>query len=149
MVGSLRPRMTPRPPRAALAAAIACAALVAGCQPSASSTTDVSKFNGAQKDAAQAVVDFQNAAKDGKYDRICNQLLARALAGRLAAQGRGCPAVVHEAIRDSDGIDMTVESVRVTGPRARAQVKLETGKKDRTATLALVREGGTWRIAGL
>jgi hypothetical protein len=39
--------------------------------------------------------------------------------------------------------------VRVTGPRARVQVKLETGKKDRTATLPLVREGGTWRIAGL
>jgi hypothetical protein len=141
--------MTPRPPRAALAAVATCAALVAGCQPSASSTTDVSKFKGDQKAAAQAVVDFQNAAKDGKYNRICSQLLAKALADRLAAHGRGCPAVVHEAIRDSDGIDMKVQSVRVTGPRARAQVKLETGKKDRTATLALVREGGTWRIAGL
>jgi hypothetical protein len=141
--------MTPRPPRAALAAVVACAALIAGCQPSASSTSDVGKFKGAQKDAAQAVVDFQNAANDGKYDRICNQLLAKALAGRLAAHGRGCPAVVHEAIRDSDGIDMKVQSVRVTGPRARVQVKLETGKKDRTATLPLVREGGTWRIAGL
>jgi len=138
--------MTPRPPRAALAVAVACAALVAGCQPKATSTT---KFKGAQKDVAQAVVDFQSAANDGSYDRICNQLLAKALAGRLAEHGRGCPAVVHEAIRDSDGIDMKVQSVRVTGPRARAQVKLETGKKDRTATLALVREGGTWRIAGL
>jgi hypothetical protein len=37
----------------------------------------------------------------------------------------------------------------VTGARATARVKLETGKKDRTTTLALVREGGTWRIAGL
>jgi hypothetical protein len=140
--------MTPRPPRAALAAAAA-AALLAGCQPTASSTTKLSDFTGAQRQAAQAVVDFQSAAKDGDYNRICSALLAKALADRLAAHGRGCPAVVHEAIRDADGIDMTVQSVRVNGPRATARVKLETGKKDRTATLGLVREGAGWRIAGL
>jgi Putative lumazine-binding len=141
--------MTPRPPRAALAAVATCAALVAGCQPTAGSSTKLSRFTGAQRQAAQAVVDLQSAADDGKYDHICRDLLAKALADRLAARGHGCADVVHEAIRDSDSIDMTVQSVRVTGPRASARVKLETGKKDRTATLALVREGGTWRIAGL
>jgi Putative lumazine-binding len=141
--------MTPRPPRAALAAVATCAALAAGCQPTTSSTTNVSKFKGAQRQAAQTVVDLRSAANDGKYDHICNDLLAKALADRLAAHGRACPDVVHAAVRDSDSIDMSVQQVRVTGQRASARVKLETGKKDRTATIALVRERGAWRIAGL
>jgi Putative lumazine-binding len=141
--------MTSRPPRVALAAVATCAALVAGCASTTSSSTKLSNFKGAQRQAAQTIVDLRSAANDGRYPHICNDLLAKALADRLAAQGHGCPAVVHEAIRDSDSIDMTVQAVRVTGPRASARVRLETGKKDRTATLALVREGGTWRIAGL
>jgi hypothetical protein len=43
---------------------------------------------------------------------------------------------------------MTVEAVRITGNRAVARVKFETGKKDRRANIVLVREGGGWRIAG-
>jgi hypothetical protein len=140
--------MTPRPPAAALAAA-ACAALAVGCAPTTSSNTKLGNFRGDQRQVAQAVVDFQRAANDGDDQRICRDLLAKALAGRLAARGRGCPAVVHEAIRDADSLDTTVQSVQVTGRRASARVKLETGKKDRTTTLSLVLEGGTWRIAGL
>ena len=141
--------MTPRPPRAALAAVATCAALVAGCQPTASSSTNVSKFKGEQRQVAQTVADLRSAANDGKYDRICNELLAKALAGRIGAHGRACPDAVHEAIRDADGIDMSVQSVQITDGRATARVKLETGKKDRTTTLGLVREGGRWRIAAL
>ena len=142
--------MTPRPSAAAALAAVAtCAALVAGCRPTTSSNTDLSKFKGDQRQAAQVVVDFQNAAKDGNDNSICRDLLATALADRLAARGNGCPAVVHEAIRNADSLDMTVQSVQVTGQKATARVKLETGKKDRTTTLALVREGARWRIAGL
>jgi hypothetical protein len=141
--------MTPRPHAAALAAVATCAALAAGCAPTSGSSTKVSNFRGDQRAVAQAVVDFQSAANDSDEQRICGDLLAKALASRLAAHGRGCPAAVHEAIRDADSLDMTVQSVQVNGPRATARVKLETGKKDRTTTLTLVREGGTWRIAGL
>ena len=141
--------MTPRPPAAALAAVATCAVLAAGCAPTTSSNTKLSNFRGDQRPVAQAVVDFQSAASNGDEQRICRDLLARAFAGRLAARGRGCPAAVHEAIRDADSLDMTVQSVQVTGARASARVKLETGDKDRTTTLALVREGARWRIAGL
>jgi hypothetical protein len=141
--------MTPRPPRSALAAVATCAALAAGCQPTTSSTTKLSTFKGAQRQAAQTVVDLRSAANDGEYGHICRDLLATALADRLAAHGRACPDVVHAAIRDADSIDMSVQAVRVTGQRASARVKLETGKKDRIATVALVRERGSWRIAGL
>ena len=140
--------MTPRPPAAVLAAVAACAAIVAGCAPTTASKTDLSKFSGPQRQVAQAITDLQTAANDDDGARICRSLLARSLAQRLASRGRGCPAVVHDAIRDADSLDMTVQSVRVGGQRATARVRLETGKKDRFMNLPLVLEAGTWRIAG-
>jgi ABC-type oligopeptide transport system substrate-binding subunit len=141
--------MTPRSSAAALAAVATCAALAAGCAPTSSSKTDVGKFKGAQRPVAQAVSDFQTAATNGDEERICSTLLARSLVSQLTAHGKACPAVVHEAIRDADTVDLTVQSVQVDGDKATARVKLETGKKDRAATLGLVRENGTWRIATL
>jgi copper chaperone CopZ len=137
--------MTPRLPIALLAAAV----LAAGCAPQQSSSSDkVSQFRGDQRAAAQAVEDLESAAQDGNEAKLCTQVLAKALADRLAAAGHGCAAAVNAAIKDTDSIDMTVESVRVTGDRATARVKFETGKKDRRANVALVREGGRWRVAG-
>src|SRR4051812_24008598 len=140
MVGSLRPSMTPRPSTALLAAALAVAALAAGCAPQTSSSSNsVTKFRGDQRAAAQAVEDLQSAADDSNEAKICTQILARALADRLAAAGHGCPAAVDAATKDADSTDMTVESVRVDGDRATARVKFETGKKDRVGTISLVR----------
>ena len=141
--------MTPRPSTALAATALAVAALAAGCAPqTGSSSNSVSKFRGDQRAAAQAVEDFQAAADDSDETKICTGLLAKALADRLAAAGHGCPAVVNATLKDTDSTDMTVESVRVTGDRATARVKFETGKKDRRGNIALVRESGGWRISG-
>jgi hypothetical protein len=141
--------MTPRPSTAFLPAALAVAALFAGCAPQTStSSNSVSKFRGDQRAAAQTVEDLQSAADDGNETKICTQVLAKALASRLAAANHGCPAAVNETIKDTDSTAMTVESVRVSGSRATARVRFETGKKDRVGTIALVREGGGWRIAG-
>jgi hypothetical protein len=140
---SVRPLCAP-----ALAAAVALA--VTACAPSTtSSSNSVSKFRGEQRLVAQTVEDLQAAATDSDEAKICRDLLARSLADRLARAGHGCPATVDGAVKDADTLDMTVESVRVNGDRATARVKLETGTKDRRATLALVREGGRWRIAQL
>jgi hypothetical protein len=141
--------MTRRPPTALFAAALAVAALAAGCAPqTTSSSNSVSKFKGDQRAAAQTVEDLQAAADDSDETKICTQILSKALAGRLAAAGHGCPAVVDATLKDTDSTDMTVESVRVTGDRATARVKFETGKKDRRGNIPLVREGGRWRISG-
>jgi copper chaperone CopZ len=134
---------------ALLAAALAVAAAVAGCAPQQSSTSDkVSQFTGDQRAAAQAVEDLESAAQDGDEAKLCTQVLARAFAGRIGASGGGCTNAVHAAIKDTDSIDMTVESVRVNGDRATARVKFETGKTDRRGNVSLVREGGRWRVAG-
>jgi hypothetical protein len=137
--------MTPRLSIALLAAA----ALAAACAPQQSSSSDkVSQFTGDQRAAAQAVEDLESAAQDSNEAKLCTQVLAKAFANRLAAAGRGCEAAVKAAIKDTDSIDMTVEAVRVTGDRATARVKFETGKTDRRGTVALVREGGRWRVVG-
>ena len=137
-------------PARALIGLLAVLALVAGCAPQSSTTSDsAGDFRGAQRQAAQTIEDLESAASDGNQAKICRDLLSRALAGRLASGGRACPATVDAALKDTDSFGLTVESVRVNGDRATARVKLETGTNDRRATISLVREGGRWRIAGL
>ena len=42
-----------------------------------------------------------------------------------------------------------MRSVQVTGERATARVRMETGDRDRVAEVSLVRERNGWRIAEL
>ena len=145
--------MTSRLPRAypaLLTAALATVALAAGCAPqSSSSSNSTKKFSGDARQAAQAVEDLQSAANKGDNAKICQQILSSSFAGQLAAHGRSCPDAVKAAVKDADTLDMTVEKVDVTSGKATAQVKLETGKTDRTATFQLVRENGRWKIESL
>jgi Spy/CpxP family protein refolding chaperone len=145
--------MTSRPPRtlpAVLAAALAVAALAAGCAPSSSSSSNsTSKFKGDARLAAQTVEDLQAAANDDEPAKICTQLLAPSLAGRIGESGRTCEQAVKDAVKDADSIDMTVQQVSVNGDTATARVKLDTGKKDRIATFTLQRQGGRWKIQSL
>ena len=136
-----------------LAAALAVAALAAGCAPSTSSSSNsTSKFKGDARLAAQTIEDLQAAAKDGDYAKICTQLLASSFAGRIGQSGRSCPQAVEAAVKDADTIDMKVQQVNVNRDKtaATARVKLETGKKDRIATFTLQRDnGGRWKIQSL
>jgi hypothetical protein len=141
--------MPSRPVRPLIAlpvAALATIALAAGCAPQTSSSSNsTSKFRGAQRDAAQAVEDVEAAANDGDGAKICRDLISASLRQRLAQHG-ACASVVKEAIKDADSVGMKVDGVRIAGDKATARVTFETGKKDRTATIGLVREGGRWRF---
>jgi hypothetical protein len=149
MVGSLFAAMRPRPLAPFAIVLIVAAALLAGCGAQQSTSDSTDKFQGQQRLVATAVEDLQSAATDENEDKICRDILSRALAGRLASAGNGCPAAIHTAIRDADTVDLTVSSVRVTGDRATAQVTSKTGQKDRRYALQLVRERGAWRIDSL
>jgi hypothetical protein len=146
MVGSLSGAM---PCRLSVLAVAAVTTLLAGCGASQSSSDTSGDFKGEQRRVAGAVEDLQSAAADSDEGKICRDLLARSLAERLAARGGGCPKVVDAAIKDADTFDVAVQTVTISGERATARVKSETGTKDRTATLQLVRERGGWRLAGL
>jgi hypothetical protein len=138
-----------RPPIALALAALAAAAVAAGCAPqSTSSNKSTSKFPGAQRPAAQTVEDLEAAANDGDGAKICRDLISASLRRQLSQRG-ACAAVVKAAIKDADSVGMTVDQVRIDGNDATARVTFETGKKDRTGTIGLVREGGRWRVATL
>ena len=129
-------------------AALATMALT-GCTQSSSSNDSSGKFRGDQRLVANAIEDLQSAASNGDQGKVCNDLLARSLRARLSRGPGGCLGTVDAALKDTDTFDLTVQSVRITGGRATARVQEDTGKRTRTVTLGLVKEGPGWKIAQL
>jgi hypothetical protein len=128
-------------------ALVAAAALVAGCTASSSSDDDTGKFRGDQRLVANTVEDFESAASKGDQDKICRDLLAKALAAQYAQRGGTCEKVVDRALKDTDSFDLTVEKVTIAGQQATASVKADRGKKDVVQSLTLVKQGAGWRIS--
>jgi hypothetical protein len=124
-------------PISALLAVLALA--LAGCGAGQTPSED---FSGAEADVAEVVEELQQAAQEDEVSRICSDILSAGLARRL---GDDCQKTVEAAIDDTDVFEVTAESVRITGDRAR--VRVETGRDgERKEQLELVREGGDWRI---
>lgn len=129
--------------RTALALILA-AATTAGCTSSGDADPT---FDGEQEAVANVVDDLTDAAADEDGRRVCRQLFAASLRDKL---GNGCAAAIEQAFQDADVTEMTVESVRVSGDTARAQV--DSGRDDEKRerkTLQFVREGRDWRISSL
>jgi hypothetical protein len=128
--------------------ALAAAVLVAGCTTQSSSNDDsTSKFRGDQRLVANTVEDFESAASKGDQDKICRDLLAKALVQQYAQRGGTCEKAVDGALKDADSFDLTVEKVTISGQEATATVKADRGKKDINQSLTLVRQGAGWRIS--
>ncbi len=125
----------------ALLAALAFAA----CGGAADSDQD---FEGAQRDVARAIEDLEEAGQEDEPRRICEALLARALVQQIEDSGTECVEAIGKALDQTDTFTLTVESVRVTGTNARAQV--ETGvDEEKLETIELVKEGDAWKVSGL
>ena len=128
----------------------AVALLAAGCGATTSSDEeDAPVLRGEQQLVAQTIEDLQDAATDGDEERICRELLAKALAERLGGTGQDCEPTVRDALENTDTSDLTVRAVRVNGTTATARVKAERGDADRETTVGLVKEGARWRISRL
>jgi hypothetical protein len=133
----------PRLPLALLLAVLALA--VAAC---GGTTDSASDFEGAQQDVARAIEDLEEAGQEDEPRRICEALLAKEVVENIEAAGTECVEAVQKALDQTDTFSLTVESVRVTGNTARAQV--ETGAdEEQVETIELVREGDAWKVAKL
>jgi outer membrane PBP1 activator LpoA protein len=144
MVGTLAVRMLRSLPPIALVAAV----VLAGCTASSSSNNDdTSQFKGDQRLIANTVEDFESAASKGDQDKICRDLLAKALVQQYAQRGGTCEKVVDQALKDTDSFDLTVEKVAISGQQATATVKADRGKKDINQAITLVKQGAGWRIS--
>ena len=120
-------------------------ALLAGCGGTADSAGE---FEGEEQRVARVIEDLEEAGQEDEPRRICQALLSRELVQRIEDAGEDCTKAIEKALDQTDSFALTVESVRVTGNRARARV--ETGiDEEQIETIELVREGRSWRIAGL
>ena len=141
-------------PRSLLALLIAATVALAGCAGAPSSgSNSTSKFKGDERLVANTVEDLESASSPRSTDtgKICRDVLTTALAKQLAAAGGTCEKAVDSALKDADAYQLTVQKVAITGTTATAQVKTETGKKDRVQSIALekVPPARGWRISRL
>ncbi|HWX95374.1 MAG TPA: hypothetical protein VNZ01_00865, partial [Solirubrobacteraceae bacterium] len=67
---------------------------------------------------------------------------------RLAASPGGCKQALKGQLAEIDNFDATVESVQISGSRrtASARIKSIYNGKNRVRTVALLYEGGKWKI---
>jgi outer membrane PBP1 activator LpoA protein len=123
------------------------AVLVAGCTTQSSNDDSTSKFRGDQRLVANTVEDFESAASKGDQDKVCRDLLAKALVAQYAQRGGTCEKAVDAALKDTDSFDLTVERIAISGQEATATVKADRGKNDINQSLTLVKQGAGWRIS--
>jgi hypothetical protein len=69
---------------------------------------------------------------------------------RKLAGGRDCPRLLREQARDVRRPEIRVESIEISGDRARARVRTRAaGQAVLEETIVLVREEDGWRIESL
>jgi hypothetical protein len=67
---------------------------------------------------------------------------------RLDAARGGCKEAIKSQLTEIDNPELSVKAVQISGTSASAQVKSVFSGKSRTSTLALVKEGGRWKVSG-
>lgn len=140
----------PRGRRSPLAVLLPAALLVAalsGC--GTVSTKSSTTFTGESASVADAVNSFQSAAQSRDTSKLCNQILAPALAAKLKDSGGGCTHVIGNQLNAVENYNLTIESITVNGTSAQARVKSISDGKDHFDTLLLTKVGTSWRLSGL
>jgi hypothetical protein len=127
-----------------------CAPLCAVALSACASTVSTTGFSGAKRDVAQTVANLQADATAGEQKKVCENDLAAATVTRLGG-AKGCEKAVKEQLKEVDSLEVTVQSVVLAKGEtaATAQVKSIHQGKSRLSALALVKEGGKWKISGV
>jgi hypothetical protein len=132
-------------PACALLATLLLAAGATAC----GSTVSTSTFKGESHAVAQRISDYQADVGAASEKKLCNEDLSSAVRRRLNAAPGGCQEALKRQLGSIDDYEATVEGVTVGATTATAVVKSTWSGKDRDTTLELVKEGGSWRIAGV
>jgi hypothetical protein len=128
----------------ALAVMPACALGATAC----ASTTSTSSFKGAEHEVAQTVADLQSDVSSGENKKICERDLAASVVNELGGQ-KACETVVKNRVSEIDNTELNVESVKVDGTNATAQVKSVYGGKKQIRSVTLAKEGSRWKITAI
>jgi hypothetical protein len=130
-----------------LAAGLGALALAAGLA-ACGETASTGSFKGESHNVAQTVSNFQSDATAGNEKKLCQNDLADNVTSSLQHAG-GCQAILKEQLHEIDALNMTIESIAVTGSGATAHVKSTYSGKNRITTLTLVKQGSLWKISGV
>jgi hypothetical protein len=110
-----------------------------------------SKFKGDKSDVAATFSTLTSAAKAGDNGKICNQVLSTKLAASFGGR-KHCTDTINSVLDDADptAVSFSVKAVTL-GPgkvptTATASVTSGSGDNTTRATLALVKQRGSWRI---
>jgi hypothetical protein len=129
------------------AAALALAALLAvGVAACGTSTVATGSYKGESQAVAQRIADFQTDVTGGEEQKLCGRDLARVALTRLHGE---CVQALKNQLGAILDYELTVKSIAVHGTNATARVSSTYSGKQRTTTIALVREGGAWRISAV
>ena len=101
-------------------------------------------FTGRDRAVAATVLAYGAAARAGDAKAVCDDILAREAKAPL---GRECVPRMTMALRAVTQQGLDVVAVRFKGDTAIATVVTGAGESPRSGPLALVEEGGLWRIA--
>jgi len=128
----------------ALASTLLCALGATAC----GTTTSTSSFKGAEHEAAQTIADLQSDITSSERKKICERDLAAPIVAKLGGI-KGCEAAIKNRLAEIDNTELTVESVKVAGDKATAQVKSVYGGKKQIRSVTLAKEGSRWRITAI
>jgi hypothetical protein len=93
---------------------------------------------------------FATATAKRDYQALCDTYLAPKLVDQVEQTGLPCEAAVRPAISQARQPTLTIRSVQVRGATATAEVHTTASNQPPSDdTIALVKVGGTWRIASL
>jgi hypothetical protein len=147
---------TPLQPALTLAALALMALALTACGAPAVSTGG---YAGEQKAVAQRISDFQSDVTASDQKKVCADDLAvavkarlRTAAGTRAVAGTAagaCESALKSQLSQIDTLDLTIKSIKAQGSAAHVRVQSTWSGRSRESTLALVKEGGVWRISAL
>ncbi len=93
---------------------------------------------------------FEQAAKDGDFKELCNDVLSPRLTKLMAEHGLPCQVALQRGLGGVLQPSIDVEKVKVKGDVALALVTTTAvGEKPSQDTIRLVRDGDGWRVDSL
>ena len=133
--------------------ALICALCLATGLAACSKTLSISAFKGEEHAVAQTISNLQADVTAGNEQKICTNDLAAPVAARLNSAPGGCKQAIKNQLTELDNFEVAVQSVHLATagaqPTATAHVTSIRAGKTKASTLALVKEGGKWKISSL
>jgi hypothetical protein len=131
------------------AAALLCAPALALGLSACAATVSTSGLKGEAKAAAETIKDLQSNVTASEQNKICAKDLAKSVVQRLASAPGGCEEAVKKQLEEISSVELTVESIQVSGKTATARVKSIYSGKKAYSKMSLIDEGGKWKISSI